>query len=114
MKASKRTMEDAGLVWNEKKCSVADVKHCSLSSDQGGTVVRDAQVIKALKEGESYKFLGVLEDTNQKDELVLRTLSVICPTPLSDYCKVIASNQYALPILAYALWTQTWPLSELQ
>ena len=35
-------------------------------------------------------------------------------SPLSDYHKVIASNQYALPILAYAMWPQAWPLSELQ
>ena len=34
-------------------------------------------------------------------------------SPLSDYHKVIASNQYALPILAYATWPQAWPLSEL-
>ena len=38
-----------GLVWNEKKCSIADVKRGALSSDQGGTVVGDAQVISSLK-----------------------------------------------------------------
>ena len=58
-------------IWNEKKCSVAHVKRGALSSDQGDTVVGDAQVIKALKEGESYKFPGVLENAKQEDELVL-------------------------------------------
>lgn len=59
MKATKRAIEDIGLVWNEKKCSVVHVKCSLLSSDQGDTV-GDTHVIKALKEGESYKFLGVL------------------------------------------------------
>lgn len=53
MKVTKRATEDIGLVCNKKKCCVAHVKHGSLSSDQGDTVIGDAQVIKALKEGES-------------------------------------------------------------
>ena len=57
MKATKGAMEDVGLVWNEKKGSAAHVKRGSLSSD---TVIGDAQVVKALKEGESYNFLECL------------------------------------------------------
>ena len=34
--------------------------------------------------------------------------------PLSDYHKVVASNQYALPVLMYPMWTQSWPIVELQ
>ena len=26
----------------------------------------------------------------------------------------MASHQYALPVLTYLMWTQTWPLAELQ
>ena len=41
-------------------------------------------------------------------------MSVIWSSPLSDYYKVVASNQFALPVLAYFMWTQLWPIAELQ
>ena len=33
---------------------------------------------------------------------------------LSDYHKVVANNQSALPVLVYFMWTQVWPITELQ
>ena len=58
----------------------------------------------------------------QEDKLVLecaakeylRRLSVIWTSPLSDYNRVIASNQFALPVLGYLMWTQQWPIMELK
>ena len=41
--------------------------------------------------------------------LILRLTS-----PLSDHAKVAASNQYALPVLTYLMWTQTWPIANIQ
>ena len=35
-------------------------------------------------------------------------------SPLSDHAKVVASNQYALPVLTYLMWTQTWPIANIQ
>ena len=78
----KKKKKNDSPIWNEKKCSVAHVKRGALSSDQGDTVVGDAQVIKALTEGESYKFLGVLENAKQEDELVLCGTSKV---NLQDY-----------------------------
>ena len=115
-------MDDNRLVWNEKKCPVAHVKGSSLSSDQGDTL-GDIHVIKALKEGESYKFVGVLENAKQEDELVLYGASKVTSPKAFPYLdhssvglsqKVIASNQYTLPILVYTMLMQTWPLSKLQ
>ena len=71
MKATRKAMEDVGLVWNDKKCSVANVKRRTLDAESGKAIIGDDQVIKALKEGESYTFLGVLKNTKQEDELVL-------------------------------------------
>ena len=34
--------------------------------------------------------------------------------PLSDCNRVQATNQYALPVLRYLVWTQHWTLSELR
>ena len=58
----------------------------------------------------------------QEDKLVLECaakeylgrLSVICTTFLSDYNQVVASNQFALALLEYVMWTQQWPVLELK
>ena len=67
-----------------------------------------------LEEGRQYKFLVVLESLVQEEKMVLelaakeylRRLSVIWSSPLSDYNRVVASNQLALPVLGYLMWTQ--------
>ena len=75
-----------------------------------------------MKEGYRYKFLGVVKNIRQEDILALENaakvylqrLSVIWSSPLSDYYKVVASNQFELPVLVYFVWTQVWPIAELQ
>ena len=47
-------------------------------------------------------------------KLFLQRLSVVWSSPLSDYHEVVASNQYALAVLMYRKWTQSWPIAELQ
>ena len=42
------------------------------------------------------------------------SLILILTSPLSDHAKVAASNQYALPVLTYLMWTQTWPIANIQ
>ena len=82
----------------------------------------DQQSITNLKDGEIYRFLGILENTQQEDSKVLETtsktyqqrLSVIWSSPLSDFHKVTATNQYALPALSYPMWTQTWQINALK
>ena len=94
-------MADIGLDFNEKKCAIAHVKRGVLDSRPNSTHVGESQIIESLKEGENYKFLGVLENSKQEDTLVLwgasklflQRLSVVWSNPLSDYHKVVASNQ---------------------
>jgi len=58
----------------------------------------------------------------QEDKLVLecaakeylRRTSIIWTRPLSDQNRVIASNQFALPVLGYPMRTQQWPIMDLQ
>lgn len=114
MKMVKSSMEDVGLQWNLKKCAVAHVKRgVQVTAVSGGRVVESTK-IPCLDDGERYKFFGVLESVRQEDKLVLecaakeylRRLSVIWTSPLSDYNRVVASNQFALPVLGYLMWTQ--------
>ena len=46
----------------------------------------EQQSITNLKDGENYRFLGILENTQQEDGKVLET---------TDFHKVTATNQYA-------------------
>ena len=83
----------------------------------------DASIrIPNLEDGKQYKFSGVLESLRQEERLALgcaskeylRRMSVIWKSPLSDYNRVLASNQSALPVLGYLMWTQHWPLTEIK
>ena len=63
-----------------------------------------------------------MESSRQDDQLVFRVasevyldrLSVIWSSPLSDYHRTVASNQYALPALTYPMWTQHLSVTELK
>ena len=54
---------------------------------------QESKEMESLKEGSNYKFLGVLENIRQEDNLILenvggvylKRLSVIWTIPLSDY-----------------------------
>ena len=88
----------------------------------GDVKIADLKPIKNLDQHNVYKFLGVSENTKQQDQQVLEAtaktylqrLSIIWSTPLSDHANVVASNQYALPVLTYLMWTQTWAIANIQ
>ena len=115
-------MGDIGLLWNERKCAVVNVKRGCLQELVPGLKIDEQQLIKSLTEDSQYKFLGVLESIKEEESLVLESaarmylqrLSVIWSSPLSDHHKVVATNQFALPVLVYFMWTQVWPITELQ
>ena len=117
----RNAMEDIGLHWNERKCATVHVKRGRLE-DSGEMRMGEAGQINRLKDGVQYKFLGVLENIRQEDNLVLenaekaylKRLSVIWSSPLSDYNKILATNQFPLPAMTYLMWTQVWPIAELQ
>ena len=113
---ARMAMKDIGLAWNERK--VRDGSREAWQAWDVESSIREADVIESLKEGSQYKFLGVLENVNHKDNLqnaekvYVESLSVIWPSPLSDYNKVLATNQFALPALTYFPWTQVWTIAE--
>ena len=84
--------------------------------ESGDMNISDLKPIKSLDQHNSYKFLGVFENTKQEDKQVLEAaaktylerLSIIWSSPLSDHAS------YALPELTYLMWTQTWPIANIQ
>ena len=102
-------MKDMGLHVNPMKCSMVSVKRESQVYDADDVKIDESTVLKNLKEDEQYKFLGILETVKQEQNLVLNNegntflqqMSVIWSSSLSDYHRVIASNQFALSALTY-------------
>ena len=97
-------IQDIGLHWNQKKCSVAHVKRGAQVLDESGMRMDETTTIKALGEGKHYKFLGVLKNVPQDERLALacvakeylRRISNMWSSPLSECYRVRATNQYAL------------------
>ena len=122
MTSTKTAMGDIGLKWNPNKCAVVHVRRGVHTHDASRLRLDDSARVPDLEEGKQYKFLGVLESVIQEDRLslecvakeYLRRMSVIWTSPLSDHNRVTASNQFALPLLSYLMWTQHWPLTELR
>ena len=85
--------------------------------DTVGTKLDQSSVVESLKPGISYKFLGVQETVTEDEKLALECaarLSVIWSSPLSDINRIRASNQFAMPVLTYLMWTQHWPITQLR
>ena len=121
LKMAKVTMGDIGLQWNPKKCNVLHVRRgVQLWNPEGCRVGQTT--IDCLKEDSHYQFLGAPEQLLQEEKLALKNaantflkrLSVIWSSPLSDSNRIIASNQLALPVLSYLMWSQHWNLSDLR
>ncbi|CAH3186261.1 unnamed protein product, partial [Porites evermanni] len=93
MTVAKNGMESTGLKWNEKKCAVIHVKRGQVEQGSLDMKVADLKPIKSLDQHNTYKFLGVFENTNQEDKQVLEAaartylqrLSLIWSSPLSDH-----------------------------
>ena len=122
LRATSDAMLDIGLHWNPKKCSVIHIRKGKQIENAADLKLDESTLVQSLKTGSSYKFLGVSESTFQDEKLALavaakvylQRLSVIWTSPLPDANRVKATNQFALPVLTYLMWTQHWPLTELR
>ena len=98
------------------------MKESALDQTTSDMKLDESAVIARLKDGEQCKFVGVQENLKQEDKLVLncaaevylKRVSVIWSSPLSDHNMITATNQFALPVLAYLMRTQNWPIADLQ
>ena len=122
MKSVRVVMEDVGLQWNPKKCAVVHFKRGTNVADSAGLKVDENAEIWSLEDGQQFKFLDMLESLKQEEKLALQSaakeylwrLSIIWSSSLSDYHRVVASNQFAMPAMSYYMWTQHWPITELK
>ena len=121
LKMTKEAMEDIGLQWNPKKCNALNVRR-GVPVDIPEGFKSGETLIDSLKEDTTYRFLGAPERLLQEEKLALQCtsktylqrLSVIRSSPLSDTNRVQASNQLAMPVLSYLMWSQHWCLTDLR
>ena len=71
MTVAKNGMESTGLKWNEKKCAVIHVKRGQVEQGSGDMKIADLKPIKRVDQHNTYKFLGVFENTKQEDKQLL-------------------------------------------
>ena len=69
LRSTRGKMQDIGLQWNPKRCSVVHVKRGVKVEHVEGVKFDESSVIQCLKEGKQYKFLGVLETSKPEDQL---------------------------------------------
>ena len=108
LKATKESTKCMGMQWNEKKCAVTHMKKGALDQTTSDVKLDESAVIARLKDGEQYKFLGVQENLKQEDKLVLNCAAEVY------LIRITATDQFALPVLAYLMRTQKWPIADLQ
>ena len=112
---------DIGFEWGLQKCAAIEVNREKLT-EGGNLTVSKEESIQIMSKDDHYKFLGMVENSKQLDELIRQTLSqeyicrllVIWTSNISIPRKIRAMNTFAIPPLQYSFWTCTWTLEKLK
>ena len=107
-----KSMKEAGLYWNPKKCRFFEIskgKHVIPDN----ITLEDGTVIKSIKEDETYKFMGVPQSyKNEVDileskllKLVKQRAHIIWKSNLYDANKVYSSNIFINSAVEYFFWS---------
>ena len=105
-----------------ENCNVIHVRKGKQVEDAAKSQLDKTALVDNLNTGAKYKFLGVREFVMQDEKLALtvaakpylQRLSIIWTSLLSHTNRIKVANQFALPVLTHPMWTQQWPLGELQ
>ena len=112
--------ENIGMKFSIEKCSMLVMKK-GKKAKSAGIKLPDDTVIKALKDGEGYKYLGILQaDDLQKKEMKIKVLNEykrrarkIVKTKLNGRNIVKGINTWAIPVLTYSVPFLSWTKTEL-
>ena len=114
-------MQDIGLHWNQKKCSVVHVKRGVQVLDKSGMRMDETTTITALGEGKHYKFLGVLENVRQDERMALACAAKIIYAGYLLYgpapCLIVTVYRQLISMHSRSCGTKCghgWTLSELR
>ena len=113
--------EDIGMEFGIEKCAVLVMKRGKVVKSEG-IKLPDYKTIQGLKDGDSYKYLGILEADRIKHEEMKETVTKECKrrvrtileTKRNEGNLVKAINTWAIPLLRYSAAFLDWRKSELQ
>lgn len=121
LRPTSTSMQDMGFQWNPKKCNVIYVRKGKQVEDATDLKLDETTLAENHKTGVKYVFPGVRESVLQDEKLTIKVLvmylhrlSITWTTLLPDANRIKATNQFCLHVLMYPMWTQHWPLEELQ
>ena len=114
-------MEDAGLLWNPKKCKFTALIRGKYQQQENIRLI-NGDVIKCLEENDVYKFMGVPQHTKfDAQTLTTELLKVIeqrshliWSSLLSDINKCIASNMFVNSAVEYYFWTVKFTIETIK
>ena len=114
----KSMLRDIGFEWGLQKCAVVEVNRGKLTGG-GNLTVSKEESIQIMSKDDHYKFLGMVQNSKQLDELITQTLSQeyirrlsVIWTSNSILRKIKAMNTFAIPLLQYSFWTYTWTFQD--
>ena len=114
-------MEDAGLIWNPKKCKFTELKRgryhkcANITMDNG-------DVIKCLEEIDAYDFMGVPQHTkidveklsNEMIKVIEQRSHLVWSSLLSDINKCKACNIFVNSATEYYFWSVKFTINTIQ
>ncbi|XP_039289959.1 uncharacterized protein LOC120352632 [Nilaparvata lugens] len=117
-----RYSNDIGMFFGLVKCAVTHLLKGRLQGLVQEMELIDGSIIRALRAGESYQYLGFDQNQAQdtvKIEMALcseykRRLRRLWSSELSGKNKVEATNMLAVPVLTYSFGVVKWNWNELQ
>ena len=113
--------EDIEMVFGIEKCAMLVMEKGKIVKSVG-IELQDGKVIKSLQEGESYKYLGILEADKFLEEKMklnvseeyIRRLRKVLKSKLNGGNLVCGVNAWAVSLLGYSAAFVSWRKSELE
>ena len=113
--------EDIGMEFGIEKCAMLVIEKGKIVKSVG-IELPDGKVIKSLQEGESYKYLGILEADKFLEEKMklnvskeyIRRLIKVLKSKLNGGNLVCGVNAWAVSLLRHSAAFVSWRKSELE
>ena len=124
VRATQREMsflQDKGQKWNTNESKVIYVRKGKQVEHAANLKLDETTLVEKLKTVTKYKFLGVRVRDGRREISIYSCSKDVFAKALNNLDKPSvrrqprqATNQFALLVLTYPMWTQQWPLRKLQ
>ena len=113
---------DIGLEWGLGKYATVNIKRGKIIQEQTQMPICHTEFITLLQNSDHYKFLAKQESATHLEEIVTREASkeyvhrcaVIWSIPLTIPRKIASTNNFAVPVVQYQMWSSTWHMENIR